>query len=51
MIKLVESVQVVVGGTGANEGILVGEADGYLEGTVVGKDVGKIETVGDRDGE
>ena len=51
--------QVVVGGTGANEGILVGAADGYLEGTVVGNcegvnvgtKVGTIDTVGEDDGE
>ena len=53
--------QVVVGNTGANEGTMVGEADGtLLDGFTVGRKVGLLEvgsivgncdTVGDADGE
>jgi len=61
VIALVESVQVVVGNTGANDGTIVGEADGtLLDGFAVGRKVGMLEvgiivgncdTVGDADGE
>lgn len=42
--------QVDVGNVGANEGVRVGEI-GILEGTTVGDAVGKMETVGEMDGE
>lgn len=42
--------QVVEGNVGANDGVRVGER-GILEGTTVGDAVGKMETVGEKDGE